>query len=134
MPSPCCPPLASWVKVVITYLLSDFRGLWQAMQFSTRIGATSRMKLTGFPAAGAIRSTAFFSAVGGSAGFLRRILARLVGTLPLLAGCPSSPAAGSLSSRPGFPSSPHSQTATNHDRNARQQNASRAHMTSPRAL
>src|SRR5262249_38905456 len=48
MPSPCCPPLASWAKVVITYLLSDFRGLWQAMQFSTRIGATSRMKLTGF--------------------------------------------------------------------------------------
>src|SRR5262249_60293018 len=48
IPSPCCPPLASWAKVVITYLLSDFRGLWQAMQFSTRIGATSRMKLMGF--------------------------------------------------------------------------------------
>src|SRR5205823_7893105 len=46
--SPCCPPLASWAKVVMTYLLSDFRGLWQAMQFSTRIGATSRIKLTGF--------------------------------------------------------------------------------------
>jgi hypothetical protein len=39
----------------MTYLLSDFRGLWQAMQFSTRIGATSRKKLTGFvgePASG----------------------------------------------------------------------------------
>ena len=40
-PSPCWPPLASWAKVVITYLLSDFFGLWQAMQFWTRIGATS---------------------------------------------------------------------------------------------
>src|SRR4051794_10222260 len=54
MPSPCWPPLASWANVVITYLLSDFRGLWQAMQFSTRIGATSRIKLTPFtPALGA---------------------------------------------------------------------------------
>src|SRR3954470_13481806 len=59
MSSPNCPPLASWAKVVITYLLSDFRGLWQAMQFSTRIGATSRMKLRDF-AAGA--PPAFFSA------------------------------------------------------------------------
>ena len=29
------------------YLLSDFFGLWQAMQFCTRIGATSLRKLTG---------------------------------------------------------------------------------------
>src|SRR4051812_5979718 len=47
MPSPCLPPLASWANVVITYLPSDFLGLWQAMQFLTRSGATSRMKLTG---------------------------------------------------------------------------------------
>src|SRR5271165_7427100 len=47
MPSPCFPPLASCVKLVITYLLSDFLGLWQAIQFRTRIGATSPMKLTG---------------------------------------------------------------------------------------
>src|SRR3954447_24319698 len=51
-PSPCCPPLASWANVVITYLLSDFLGLWQAMQFWTRIGATSFRKLTGAPASG----------------------------------------------------------------------------------
>ena len=49
IPSPCLPPLASWVNVVITYLLSDFLGLWQAMQFRTSRGATSRMKLTVFP-------------------------------------------------------------------------------------
>src|SRR4051794_21370765 len=48
MPSPCLPPLASWANVVITYLPSDFLGLWQAMQFRTRMGATSRMKLRGF--------------------------------------------------------------------------------------
>src|SRR5262245_21212815 len=57
MPSPCWPPLASWANVVITYLLSDFLGLWQAMQFSTRIGATSRIKLTVFippPGAGGV--------------------------------------------------------------------------------
>ena len=29
------------------YLLSDFFGLWHAMQFWTRIGATSLRKLTG---------------------------------------------------------------------------------------
>jgi hypothetical protein len=39
--------LASWAKVVIVYLLSDFLGLWQAIQFCTKIGATSFKKLTG---------------------------------------------------------------------------------------
>src|SRR4051794_20308874 len=56
--SPCCPPLASWENVVITYLLSDFLGLWQAMQFWTRTGATSLRKLTGLSAPGASGSTA----------------------------------------------------------------------------
>src|SRR3954469_18727376 len=51
--SPCCPPLASWANVVITYLLSDFFGLWQAMQFWTRTGARSLRKLTGLSAPGA---------------------------------------------------------------------------------
>ena len=45
------------------YLLSDFLGLWQAMQFLTRIGAISFMKLT--PLAdglvGAFFSSAFAS-------------------------------------------------------------------------
>jgi hypothetical protein len=64
--------LANWAKVVITYLLSDFFGLWQAMQFSTRMGATSRMKLTGF-AAGAVAGFAGNDAAG--AGDDARVLA-----------------------------------------------------------
>src|SRR3954469_15001044 len=56
--SPCCPPLASWANVVITYLLSDFLGLWQAMQFWTRTGARSLRKLTGLSAPGASGLTA----------------------------------------------------------------------------
>ena len=62
----------------MTYLLSDLRGLWQAMQFSTRIGATSRMKLTGLPGPrrgrlASARPRGFFG-VG-----LRRLLCRLGG-------------------------------------------------------
>ena len=46
IPSPFWPPLANWAKVVMLYWLSVFRALWQAMQFWTRIGATSFRKLT----------------------------------------------------------------------------------------
>src|SRR5262245_31768974 len=46
------------------YLLSDFRALWQAMQFCTKIGATSFMKLTGACAASALAGSA--SAFGAS--------------------------------------------------------------------
>ena len=76
MPSPCWPPLASWANVVMTYLLSDLRGLWQAMQFSTKIGATSRMKLTGWITAFGSGLTSGFAAddpalfgFGGNNGF-----------------------------------------------------------------
>src|ERR1700733_10363704 len=47
IPLPFTPPFANWAKVVIVYLLSDFFGLWHAMQFCTRIGATSLRKPTG---------------------------------------------------------------------------------------
>src|SRR3954467_4959339 len=65
-PSPCAPPLASWANVVITYLLSDFLGLWQAMQFWTRTGARSLRKLTGLWAPGASALTADFASSSAS--------------------------------------------------------------------
>ena len=47
IPLPRTPPFASWAKVVIVYLLSDFFGLWHAMQFCSKIGATSLRNPTG---------------------------------------------------------------------------------------
>src|SRR5580693_6713001 len=90
----------------MTYLLSDLRGLWQAMQFSTKIGATSRMKLIGLPGLFAATPSgpggAGFISSDGAAGFFgsdvalpsRRVAAVFEGAASFVAFVwPSSPRA-----------------------------------------